>query len=301
MKTRLALCIMTLIIVLSSASLTVAASPETTRSPEQTLQEYVSSQNARDWDAMASLEPDDRAVLTRSFFAQKDNAGQGIFDITGAELVHAKQIPLGFAGIGERRSLKDVADADIKVYYVAINYSIPIENKYVHNGLNYRLAILVKDGKEWRVRDFEGAPVNHIVARGLGFGGDHEKQEADRITALASQTSSAPSSINLLLGNEENCQAYFGEPCWYGVHVVTIPFTDYQKDVLPNEWWNSPIPHAEAQKAGAMAVKMYGWYHVEVAPKWPNYGAECDDTTNCQVYLLNSRTSPSNTVGAHIV
>ena len=42
--------------------------------------------------------------------------------------------------------------------------------------------------------------------------------------------------------------------------VATVPFVQYVENVLPHEWiasWN-----AEALKAGAVAVKSYGWYWV---------------------------------------
>lgn len=74
-------------------------------------------------------------------------------------------------------------------------------------------------------------------------------------------------------------------------HVDTVTFDStsvndtYVKDVLPNEWIDS-WP-AESLKAGAMAVKMYGWYHV-LYPKYPLVGADVDNTVNCQVYKPNS-------------
>ncbi|GAA1689222.1 hypothetical protein GCM10009765_43250 [Fodinicola feengrottensis] len=70
--------------------------------------------------------------------------------------------------------------------------------------------------------------------------------------------------------------------------IVTVPFEQYVKDVLPNEWiasWS-----AAALQAGAMAAKTYAWY-------WTNHsgdrtsGGQCFDvydSTSSQVYKAGS-------------
>jgi hypothetical protein len=70
--------------------------------------------------------------------------------------------------------------------------------------------------------------------------------------------------------------------------IVTVPFEQYVKDVLPNEWiasWS-----AAALQAGAMAAKTYAWY-------WTNHsagrtsGGQCFDvydSTSSQVYQAGS-------------
>ncbi|MFV9566825.1 hypothetical protein [Thermoanaerobacter mathranii] len=49
---------------------------------------------------------------------------------------------------------------------------------------------------------------------------------------------------------------------WGGVVKHEVPLWDYCRDVLPNEWhesWYSTAP--TSVRAGALVVKMYGWYH----------------------------------------
>jgi len=72
----------------------------------------------------------------------------------------------------------------------------------------------------------------------------------------------------------------------------TLNFVTYQEDVLPNEW--IPSWNANALDAGALAVKMYGWYHV-LNPKWPQYNAAVDDTTDSQCYVPNSTQQSTTT------
>jgi len=71
--------------------------------------------------------------------------------------------------------------------------------------------------------------------------------------------------------------------------VVIVDFRDYVKHVLPNEWYASW--HAEALRAGAMAVKTYAWYWVEQGGKWPAYGADVVDSACDQVYIPYSSHS----------
>ncbi|KEO84683.1 SpoIID/LytB domain-containing protein [Tumebacillus flagellatus] len=72
--------------------------------------------------------------------------------------------------------------------------------------------------------------------------------------------------------------------------VSVVPWYDYNIDVLPNEWIGS-WP-AQSLNAGAIAVKMYAWYHI-LHPKYSN--CDVDNTVNSQVYKANSRYSATTT------
>jgi peptidoglycan hydrolase-like amidase len=72
--------------------------------------------------------------------------------------------------------------------------------------------------------------------------------------------------------------------------VSVVPWYDYNIDVLPNEWIGS-WPD-QSLRAGAMAIKMYAWYHI-LYPKYSN--CDVDNTVNSQVYKPNSRYSKSTT------
>lgn len=73
-------------------------------------------------------------------------------------------------------------------------------------------------------------------------------------------------------------------------YVSVVPWYDYNIDVLPNEWIGSwPM---ESLKAGAIAVKMYAWYHI-LHPKYSN--CDVDNSVNSQIYKPNSRYSRTTT------
>lgn len=75
-----------------------------------------------------------------------------------------------------------------------------------------------------------------------------------------------------------------GEPDPRGriVWVQTVPFETYCKDVLPNEWMPSWDP--EALKAGAMAIKMFAWFHHLHPVTIDGFTFDVDNTTNFQAF-----------------
>jgi len=73
--------------------------------------------------------------------------------------------------------------------------------------------------------------------------------------------------------------------------VEVVPLQLYTKRVLPNEWIVSTSPE-EALKAGAVAVKMYGWYH-NINPKRPDFSAHLLDSAADQTYNHYYDTLPS--------
>ncbi|MDP9727505.1 SpoIID/LytB domain-containing protein [Alicyclobacillus tolerans] len=81
----------------------------------------------------------------------------------------------------------------------------------------------------------------------------------------------------------------WGEPDPRGriLYVQTVPFDQYCRDVLPNEWIPSWSP--EALKAGAMAVKMFAWYHHLHPITLDGFTFDVDNTVNFQTfrYLSN--------------
>ncbi len=89
-------------------------------------------------------------------------------------------------------------------------------------------------------------------------------------------------------------------------HVEVVPFKDYVKGVLPNEWFRTW--EEEALKAGAVAVKMYGWsinnsqgflwdctwnQVYDPLDRTPETDQAVDDTWDW--WLLNKRLKPMRT------
>ncbi len=76
--------------------------------------------------------------------------------------------------------------------------------------------------------------------------------------------------------------------------VERVDFRTYVKNVLPNEW--VPSWPRESLRAGAMAVKSYGWYWAMHSTRKTSWGACFDvyDTTSSQVYRPGSATGSTS-------
>ena len=210
------------------------------------------------------------------------------------------------------------------MFYVGIDYQVSRETKYYFNGVNYRIAVVVSNGSRWYLAELSDAPVETIVSDGYGFGSRSEKiaeriakarykglvvnakgdvlenfgatpeqlsqERGHRIVppeaGVTADEHTRPSSIRVYLTNSTN-YTYYG---YKGPTTRAIDFYYYVKNVLPKEWDQS-WP-GESLKAGAMATKMYGWYHV-YHPKWPSLNADVKDNTQDQVFLVKSEQNPT--------
>ncbi|WAH35736.1 SpoIID/LytB domain-containing protein [Alicyclobacillus dauci] len=111
--------------------------------------------------------------------------------------------------------------------------------------------------------------------------------------ASAAQTiynTSEPSVMRIAI-RENNAS---GEPDPRGRinYVQAIPFGEYCRDVLPNEWFPSWNP--ESLKAGAMAIKMFGWYHHLHPVTIDGFTFDVDNTTNFQHFRYLSGQPTTN-------
>ncbi|HEY3363851.1 MAG TPA: SpoIID/LytB domain-containing protein [Symbiobacteriaceae bacterium] len=91
-----------------------------------------------------------------------------------------------------------------------------------------------------------------------------------------------------------------GEPNPRGriIYVKTVSFDDYTRNSLPNEWvpsWNQ-----EALQAGAMAIKMFAWYHTLNPTRLDGWEFDVDNTTNFQTYREGNRFAETDQALARI-
>lgn len=77
------------------------------------------------------------------------------------------------------------------------------------------------------------------------------------------------------------------------LYVQTLGFEEYCEDVLPNEWL--PTWNAEALKAGAIAVKMFAWYHTMHPTTESGFTYDVDNTTNFQEFKYLSGRPETDT------
>lgn len=268
-----------------------------------------------------------KEFLSNSFNKAHHN---GICNIESAKFVEIKELSLEKARLFTDLDQYTNQYKDVKVFYLGVDYKVNQENMYYYNGVNYFLPILIKENNQWLIAEMPQAPVANLVSIGLGFNSPaekiasrisearnkgifinadgkvlaniaatpaqlHEEQEqlskegnnlpedmSQRI--VPSNDHVVPGSINVYLTDSTNYQYYgYSNPI-----TKSISFSYYIKNVLPKEWYPSDPTHALV--AGAIAVKMYGWYYAYY-PKWSQYGASVKDNTQDQVFLVNSEQS----------
>ncbi|MCX7996502.1 MAG: hypothetical protein N2691_01935 [Patescibacteria group bacterium] len=147
------------------------------------------------------------------------------------------------------------------------------------------------------------------VSRPRAESGDMQQPESEYLhlndgrRPVAVSIDENPETINVAITDYLHCSDWLNSGQAV-VRVDTIPFKDYVRNVLPNEWISTW--HPEALKAGAIAVKNYGWRKKVVGARsylqsMHNLDKPPDitDTTCDQVYLPNtSRPSTDAAVEA---
>ncbi|MBE0449013.1 MAG: hypothetical protein IBX64_13145 [Actinobacteria bacterium] len=116
------------------------------------------------------------------------------------------------------------------------------------------------------------------------------------VSIAATSEHTKPSTIRVYLTNSTNYK-FYGRSAPFS---KSIDFYYYTKNVLPKEWGYDSTYKDKSLQAGAIAVKMYGWYRV-YHPKWPSLNADVQDNTKDQTFIVTSEksrtTSAINAVG----
>lgn len=95
------------------------------------------------------------------------------------------------------------------------------------------------------------------------------------------------------VGIRENNWSGQPDPRGKIVEVRYYDFARYCKDVLPNEW--SASWKTDSLKAGAIAIKMFAWYHSLHPVTIQNQAFDVDNTVNFQVFRDLTDQPESNT------
>ena len=203
--------------------------------------------------------------------------------IQSVKLVDIKIIPLDTAGQLINLDFYRSRFQNIIVFYAAVDYKVSNEDKYITNGTNYRLYVIVKQNDGYFIVEVSTAPLPIIKKLGIGFNTENEKKRLELNSQQLSLNKVSPSYVqsNTIRVHINSTNS-----------ILTLNFTDYIKDVLPNEW--IPSWTSNALQSGALAVKMYGWWRV-LNPRNNLLGYDIEDNTLDQVYKQGSNVSSSNT------
>lgn len=311
---KIIIVLLVLLALLGAAQPTlVRADENASATPETVIAEDIGAQQNHDLNTYLSLRTNN--PLSSEQIEVVKNANRDVIapEVVQAKLVGVEQLPEMVAeGVaGHSIDLYDTVWADVRVYYVAIDYRLTTETRWYYNGVNYRLYILALDNNRWVVVEASMAPINLIVRAGYGFGSNDEAKAAaledyraktGQFTDLQGNVIENIAATEAQLQQERALNKDYPKitvsPLGYIIPqtirvclhasgtVVVVDFYTYLRNVLPNEWYASwPM---ESLEAGAMACKMYGWYHIVVVPKGSNF--DVYDDTRDQVYAPGTDT-----------
>ena len=292
--------------------------------PEDIIAEEIQAQNLKQWDRLPDHWVVQEQASLREFFSNAEDraALRGYFNMKSARLVAIKELRAKeaeqFVDLNSYLAQYKIA----RVFYTAIDYGVTQEDRYHYNGVNYRLMVVVQEDKAWRLAEMSEAPVELLAEMGQGFGTDGEKDatkvrqartkgniinakgqqlgknvgdvEDERrrrgdnpappeTSAVAASNPVPPSLIYVRMTKTANKNFYHcSSECTIGMTLLNT----YIKNVLPNEWSDQNFP-TNALRAGAMAVKHYGWYRV-LNCKYCGMGFDVYDDTRDQAYIANT-------------
>jgi len=99
-----------------------------------------------------------------------------------------------------------------------------------------------------------------------------------------------PSTIRLAI--RDNNASGEADPRGRIIYVQTLNFDQYCRCVFPNQWFPSWKP--ASFEAGAIAVKMFAWYHHLHPVTVDGFTFDVDNTVNFQTYRAESEQPPTD-------
>lgn len=292
------------------------------------LKKSLTAITEKNWGDYPSYWDKENEAIFKEFLNNKENqAGyNGLFNIKKASLIDTKVLSVEDAQnlVPNIETFKEEKSEDILVLYSAINYDVYTENEFSMNGTNYFVTVFIKEDGQWKIAQYQIAPVDIIVSRGLGFNtGDEkktiqifeEKKQGNIVNKEGKLLSTNKATAEELKIEGTKGKEEFGlttvndhvRPTYVKVYlastsnkfefgcssncVANVGFLTYIQNTLPNEWEKTwPI---ESLNAGAMVVKMYAWY-ATYYPLAPLVNAHVYDNTNSQVFLVGTAAQKTN-------
>lgn len=204
-----------------------------------------------------------------------------------------------YNGTNHRVIVMTKENGEWKIVRVSVpSISYIVDKGYGFGTLEEQKAINIEEtmDKKGLVLDNQGKIIKNIAASQEELAKERQGQVREITPNLDAPT--AQDVISTLVDEHtrpDSVLVYFTKSAnriaWGGVVRAEVPLWDYCRDVLPKEWiadWYSTAP--TSVRAGALVVKMYGWYHT-YHPKrmYSPYYSDVLDNDYDQVYEYGSR------------
>lgn len=271
----------------------------------------------KDWDEYVKLVCSSQKLGMEKYF-QDENEIYGIKQIDSFEILSVEEVSEIQASTEWRTAEFNILNSGLekKTYIVSAYCSTEVENEFFYNGVNYFLLVFVQENEDWGLVQFnipsyelldsvgsekfvhenscyykeEQQAIKALEMRMHGFLVNSELQPIEDGFEVIQTEDIARVGDYKLLGYYSN----YSYPTSIRVQmssgvIETVNFDDYMKNVLPNEWMGSW--KSESLKAGALCVKMVGWY-CKISPVDSSKGF--DLSTVVQKYVPNTAQATTN-------
>lgn len=315
--------VVTFVIIFCSFNTILASNVDKVPNIEDTLNLWEKGLNSKDISMYLSVfDKDMKNTCEVNINLSKEEQKNEIqfYSVKKVKLQKIKKIDFkDLAGIFDFSKFQSTKSQLIYFYYDA-EINDGMENKFTKTGKNFAVCVLTLEEGSWKISQFSAAPVDVLVTKNINLGTDEEYKiktdVAERIqknNLLKSEGKSLDTTTNVVIAatlgveptyvrvkcesalvynNQTNYQ-YWGVPKNTRAYV---PFQEYIKDVLPNEWDSDHIvPDStyisdntvtlyQALYSGALMVKSFSWYRTIVPWDAVNGFDVNDDYTQCYLH-----------------
>lgn len=278
-KTKRVICLALLIVCLLLNVQALAAPSEIPAIVSDVIQ-AINNENIEDYISLFSLK--NREWMNEYIDA---NGISNFFEEDSIELLEIKELSynVGIMAAGITPHEMD-ENKNIVVFYAKEYITAKVASERINGGTQYKLYVTATEGNYTRLIRISEPAIDIITRFGEGFSDD--SIEISQMAAARRSALYLPSTISVYFTKTANIT-------YHGANRANIDFNTYVKNVIPNEWVVSYYSnYPEYLRAGALASKMYAWYHV-VTPKWnfSPYYSDVVDSSSDQNYLATSYSS----------
>ena len=280
-------------------------------SNEAYINSYTNCINTKDWKKYSEMQSYYDSNMLFKFLTNDNNIKNhvGLLDVIAAKVSKIKLLPLNEAAKISKEMNLNIADSNTDTYLVAMDIKVINENEYFVNGTTYHLISISKASKGKLITVDIEAPLDILRNDGYGFNDKDEENyfnvenmrmkgkvinnkgenlESSTYSKLSSKAIN-PISMSTVQSTSFTIPSTIRVYMHDAYYVKTVNFNEYVKNVLPKEWGSGW--QYEAYEAGAIAVKMYGWFFI-VHHFYTTLQADVyDDAIHNQVYVPGSANS----------
>jgi hypothetical protein len=167
--------VMLLILSVTTDYAMAATAPDASGSnPVSVIEKMVNAMNNQDAvEYTSTFTQTNRVDMEKAY---SNSSGEPFFQEKSAQLVNIKKLPADVGIIAAAISPREELGAETEVYYTQLALKVDKEDKWLYNGINHRVIVMVNENGEWKISRMSVPDMACIVEKGQGFGTKAEEQ-----------------------------------------------------------------------------------------------------------------------------